>query len=249
MKKTLLFLVLLPFALWAQDNQVTTYNYKWFVMQENSDEAYDNILDRLGDNRFDTIDYEFTLGATHAVLNPIVKLNNSQAVGKIDYAKITIKNNGVYDYDFTNSLFYNTKEFNGKKISVKHEYNYLDWKFEDVQEIINGYQCKKAIYSRTETLRNDQVREYTITVWYSDALTPHLAPFGLTGLPGGIVKINYNDYSEVLLAGEISSKKKRKLKPNQLGQVVTLEEYNQMQEAALKNFQLQREASKGLDKD
>lgn len=42
---------------------------------------------------------------------------------------------------------------------------------------------------------------------------------------------------------------KRKLKPNQLGQVVTLEEYNQMQEAALKNFQLQREASKGLDKD
>lgn len=204
MKKTLLFFVLLPFVLWAQNNQVTTYNYKWFVIKKDSA----SYLDQISVNRYDTIDYEFTLGATHAVLNPVVKLNNTQEVGKIDYRKITIDVNGVYDYDFTHSIFYNTKEFNGKKISVKHEYNYLDWKFEDVQEIINGYQCKKAFYSKTENLGNDQVREYTITVWYSDALTPHLAPFGLTGLPGGIVKINYNNHNEVLLAGEISSKKK-----------------------------------------
>lgn len=247
MKKILLCLVLLPMVLLAQNDNPTTYLYKWSVIPKESAEASSN-LDQIGDNRFETIDYEFTLGSAYAVLNPVVKLNNTQAIGKIDFAQMTIDENGVYDYDLTNSVFYNTKEFNGKKISVKYDYNYLDWKFEDAQEIINGYHCKKAVYSRTYTLRNDQVREYTITVWYADVLNPHLAPFGLTGLPGGIVKINYNDYSEVLFAGEISSKKKRKIKPNKLGQIISKETYDIMLEEYVKNFQLQRE-NRGVDKD
>lgn len=231
MKTILKLFSFFPLLLFAQNSNPTIYTYKLYKITKPVNEVESTnreIKDFIGINRLDTIEYEFSINLNYAVSKPLPKLNNDQGNFGIDLTSIIIDSYGTFDYDLTDSTFYNTKEYNGKKYSIKYNYNYINWKYDSTLETIKDLQCKKASYSKIENLKGGKTRKYVVTVWYSEEINPHVAPFGLSGLPGGIVKINFNNFSEVLLDTIRQPQKAVKIKPTKFGKIITEEEFDEL---------------------
>lgn len=243
--------MLFPLFLYAQnDNNEYYYKYKLYRINQNQTESNINkdVIDYVGINKVDTIDYELYINNENATFFANQKLSNDQSSG-INFTEIIIQTNGSWYYDLKDSLLYNTVEFNNKKFSIKYDYNYIDWHHSQEVEIINGYNCKTATKSKNEELNNGEKRDYKITIWYSDDVSPNAMPFGFVGLPGGIVKINFNGFTEAILDknNQDDKKKKKKGKSNILGNIVSPSEFEKIQlEHSIKEKELR---GGGVDRD
>lgn len=215
--------------MYAQNNNEYYYKYKLYRVNQNQTQSSYNkdIVDYVGINKVDTIEYELHINKKEATFFANQKLYNAQMSG-LDFAEIIIQSNGSWYYNLTDSVIYNTVDLNGKKFSIKYDYNYIDWRFS--QEVVNigGYNCKIATYSINEELMNGEKRDYNITIWYSDEINPNAMPFGFVGLSGGIVKINFNGFTEAVL-GEYGQDKRKKVSPYSLGKIVSLSEFENIQ--------------------
>jgi|GEM_PF-596094 len=231
MKLNLLLFIICPLFVIAQNNNEYFYKYKLYRINVNQDQTQSNsnkdIVDYVGMNKTDTIEYELHTNKKESTFLAEQKLYNEQT-GGLNFSEIIIQSNGSWYYNLADSAVYNTLDLNGRKISIKYDYNYIDWHYTQEVENIGGYKCKAAIYSRNEELMNGEKRDYNITVWYSDEINPNAMPFGFVGLPGGIVKINFNGFTEAVLA-EFGHDKKKKTKSYSLRKVVSLSEYENIQ--------------------
>lgn len=247
-------LILFFFFLWfslaatAQENHVQHYEYKLYRVLKTDANAQSNRNSNafIETNKMDTLIYNLLIDKERASFRADEKISNSQ-IEEIDFSELMIESFGSYFYDFADSVIYNTKEFNGRKFSIKHGFDYIDWQMSSETEILNGYNCKIATYTQKEKLRNNKERDYTITVWFSDEVNSDATPFGLVGLPGGIIKINFNRFVEAILSQENFKSDYKAIQFDRLGKVLSQEEYDTMREQYFLN---QREfRGGGVDKD
>ena len=247
MKINLLLFLILPFIIHAQnDNEY--YNYKLYRVNLTQGQALNynkDVVDYVGLNKVDTIDYELVINNKEATFSANQKLFNDQG-GGLNFTEIIIQSNGNWYYDLADSVIYNTIALNGKKFSIKYDFDYIDWHYSQEVESIGGYLCKTATYSKKEELMNGEKRDYDITVWYSEEIGTNAIPFGFVGLSGGIVKINFNDFTEVIL-GEFGHDKRKKIKSFNLGNVVSITAYEDIQSEQLNKDKELR--SGGVDTD
>ena len=83
----------------------------------------------------------------------------------------------------------------GQDIYIKDSLPARPWKITDSKRVINGYNCRKAVYQK-----NDSTRIYA---WYTTSITPSVGPEGFCGLPGLIMGIATEDGGIIYFAKKV----------------------------------------------
>ncbi|MCA4778025.1 hypothetical protein OBJ96_12440 [Empedobacter falsenii] len=220
--KTIKILILLLFTynLFAQE-KANTFIYKFY-------NAYDSekitALSKKGISvKFDdSITYILEQNDSIGTFKAESKLNNSQGTS-FDLTEVFIKSQGDFFYDYKNNITLNSK----RDYVIKIDENDFTW--EIIEDNISCLEriCKKAKFTKIEKgVTKD--REYTIEVLYDDSYSKNILPFGLLGLKGLIVKINFNGNQEVILE-EMKYNKNIKIKPfKDKRKIITQREYNEI---------------------
>lgn len=106
---------------------------------------------------------------------------------------------------------------------ITYDFDDLNWELTDKTEIINNRLCKIAVNRRYETGLKGP-KEIVTVVWIDESFDRDIAPFGLGGLKGLVVKVNFNNNYEAVLS-EMSFRKNLNIKPFKAKTRMTLEEY------------------------
>lgn len=156
--------------------------------------------------------------------SPIIKLENSQE-NKINMTNIFMKNQGYFFYDNENKISENLKELLNKKYIIVNKYEDLNWETLEDEFIENKKYNKVKLVKKNYSVKKEN--DYIITVWYDKDYNLNISPFGLVGLNGIIVKIDFNNLYEVNL---VESKKKNNLKINQFtkGEKISENDFNNL---------------------
>lgn len=240
MKLLFTILLFLPTIVFTQIKNGNNIEYKLYkVSKDKVSYAESGISDKV-----DTIIYSLRLGKEDSYFSPIRKITNEQT-SKLSLSEIFIETFGEFYTDYNEKKVYNLKEFEGKLFSVVNNFDINDWKLESDSVYVNGYKCKKVTYKKIENYNDGDSNPYIISVWYSDELSNRISPFGLTGLPGGIVKVDFNGFVQSII-GTFKNETNIKTKPNKFGKLVTEKEFDQIQDDYYKNLRNQRNS--GVDR-
>lgn len=202
-------------------------------------------LDDIVQQKSDTIEYIFEIDDNKGRFYPILKLNNSQQDTKLDLNEIFVRTEGEYYYDFEKHIFENKKLTLGRTFIVDIKEDSLKWNISDESTPCFNYSCKKATLTRIEKGLTEE-KQYKITVWYTNDVPYDIAPFGLVGLNGLIVKINFNGNTEVIIKKMFINDSPKKIKPFPSGKRLSSYEYNLIIQEQLDKYRRIRDS--GVDK-
>ena len=221
-------LVIITFIFFSQvlysQSQYNNFIYDVYKTTKSDIKLPEN-LDGIVQQKSDTIEYIFELKDNKGRFYPTLKLNNSQQGSKLNLNEIFVKTEGEYYYDFENQIFENKKHALGQTFIVDIKKDSLKWDISN--EIIPcfNYSCKKAVLTKTEK-GVSKINEYKITVWFTDDVPYNIAPFGLLGLNGLIVKVNFNGNTELILKKMYFNNNPKKIKPFPSGKRLSSYEYD-----------------------
>lgn len=152
--------------------------------------------------------------------------------------------------------FTNQNEVFGKVFLIKDELQNLDWTLESETKNIGEYTCFKATTTRQEEVfesgisvngdkefeenEEPEMREVTITAWYTPQIPINNGPANYYGLPGLILEVN--DGSETIICSKIvinPEDKKEISEPNK-GKEVTQEEFDSIIEKKMEEMEERR---------
>lgn len=236
MKKLITFIfIFLSVHLLSQEN----YNYFSYDIINQHKES-NKILDGIISKSSDTIQYELFFSEFKTLFIPISKLNNSQE-SLVDLNNVFIETQGEFFYDELNKIVENKKNTLGKSFIITKDFNEIVWEKTDEIEIINGFSCKKAIYKKVEFNSKGEERIYLITAWYDEDFNYNISPFGLVGLEGLIVKIDFNNVYQVLLDDMKALEKIKPIKSFRGGIRVTQNEFDEIIKDYLMNIRKNRQ--------
>ncbi|WP_322970584.1 GLPGLI family protein [Faecalibacter sp. LW9] len=215
----ILLIIFLSNGLIAQN----TFIYQ-FSAKENQN-AKSGILADVITSAPDPVEYIYLVNEKKASFKPELKINNSQT-NQIDLLKISVKSLGEYFYDYDQKLIENKIETSNKEYIVTSTFDDLHWIDTNESETINGYPTKKYITKRKEKgIKTDKI--YTTTIWIDESYPQDIAPFGLMGLKGLIVKVNFNGRNDLILQ-TIETKKVSAIQPFKGKNRITKEAYRKM---------------------
>lgn len=184
------------------------------------------------------IQYTYLFNESKASFKPQLKLENSQTI-QVDLLQLSAKTLGEYYLDYDKKIIENTQSFNTKDYVVISNFDDLHWTDEHVEEVINGYKTKKYSTKRTEKgLTKDKI--YTTMVWVDESYSQDIAPFGLTGLKGLIVKVDFNGGNELVLYQTAISKISR-IEPFQQKNVISKQDYQKLIDDKMEELRQKRQ--------
>jgi GLPGLI family protein len=102
--------------------------------------------------------------------------------------------NLVYE-DYKKNYRLSVKKIWGEGLYVEDTLFKREWKITDSKRIINGYNCRKAIWQADDSTR--------IYAWYSDEIIPSVGPESFCGLPGAILGIATEDGGVIYFAKSV----------------------------------------------
>jgi len=187
--KQLVFLVLCLFHVssWAQVNTTgkITYERRTNLMKRYNDPRMKRFVNE--DNKIKNEEFTLTFNDSISYFKPVP----TNTVDEM--AWMTTKNQY---YQFLNqekqvsilSIF-------GQDIYIRDSLPARPWKITDSKRVINGYNCRKAVYQK-----NDSTRIYA---WYTTSITPSVGPEGFCGLPGLIMGIATEDGGIIYFAKKV----------------------------------------------
>jgi GLPGLI family protein len=114
---------------------------------------------------------------------------------KESYSWTTFKN--IVYQDFKNNERYTIKTIWGEPIHMKDTLWSRRWKITDSKRMINGYNCRKAMWAA-----NDSTRIYA---WYTDEIIASTGPESFFGLPGTILGLATEDGGIIYFAKSIEA--------------------------------------------
>lgn len=228
------FLMLISNVLIAQN----TFIYQLTPMVKAESEIQSGPAADLFKSTSDPIQYSYLIQDDKASFKPELKINNSQT-NQIDLLQISVKSLGEYFYDYKNKLIENKIELSGKEYIVTSNFNDLHWIDTNDTEVINGYQTKKYITKRKEKgLTKDKI--FTTTIWIDESYPQDIAPFGLMGLKGLIVKVNFNGVNDLIL-DKIEETKLKEIQPLKAKNRLTKEEYQKLIDDRMETIRSKRQ--------
>lgn len=141
---------------------------------------------------------------------------------------------GDGSYSWKKAAFVLVRDYNGKKLKdqveiagkaflVEDKIPKYKWKILNELKEIEGYLCMKA-----ET--RNELKDQTITVWFTDRIPVSGGPEGYGGLPGAILELNINEDWVVVTATKVDLETpidKLPIPKKMKGKEVKLEKYNE----------------------
>lgn len=162
------------------------------------------------------------------------KVGNAQSQGgMIAQQMASFDNKPTYkDFSVTPAMSYKEVDMMGKSFLIKDKIPDYKWKISREKTEIAGYQATKA-----EGVMMDSI---PVTAWFAPAIPVKDGPVGFAGLPGFIVKAEFdfnNSHTIVTLKDLKISEKELKITLPTKGQVVTTEEFMKVIADMQKKFQ------------
>lgn len=241
--KFIIITLLISKFLFSQEN-FNSFIYNLYKI-DNHSKKLPNELDGIISQNNDTIEYLYAINKDLAKFYPIPKIDNSQQKSKVNLTEIFVKSEGQYYYDYKNQIFENERITSGQTYIVEINKDSLKWELFDEAIPCFEYSCKKAVLTRIEK-GITKTKEYKITVWYTNDLPYTVEPFGLIGLNGFIVKINFNGNTEAVLKKMFIKKKPDNIKPFTSGIKISTHDYNKMIDEKLDRYR--KYQNQGVDK-
>lgn len=221
MFKTFQILVLLFFtSLIAQSNEPNFFIYQAYKFESSEDESSN--MRMFLKQETDSIQFELKYANNASYFYPIYKIDNSQEF-KISLHDVFRKSQGEFFVDYQLKKTENMKYLNGRRVIIEYDFDEIEWELTNKTEIVNDRLCKIAVNRRYETGLNGP-KEIVTVAWVDESYNADIAPFGLVGLHGLIVKVNFNNNYEVILS-DMSSIKNPKLKELKGNNRISLTEY------------------------
>lgn len=148
----------------------------------------DNVADWLKETDKNKTDvFELWFNDTAAVFKP------EESDLKEDMSWATSKNR-VYQ-NFKNNTRFTIKSIWGESIQVKDSLYKRTWKITDSKRKICGYNCRKAIWNYSDSVR--------IYAWYCEEIIPSVGPESFYGLPGAILGLATEDGGVIYFAKSV----------------------------------------------
>ncbi|QES91468.1 GLPGLI family protein [Empedobacter brevis] len=206
----------------TKDGYLLSYNL-YNLNTKNIDKKFSHLIK----SENDTIKYTLNFDGNSGLFTQVVKIDNSQ-IKQINMNDVFAKSQGNFYFDNSNQIIENKKESFNKSYVIISGYNDINWDLyiDNSNESILGYNCKKAVYKKIVHGLNEE-KIYTITAWYSDDFSDNIAPFGLMGLNGLVLKVNFNNSYEVIL-DQIIKQDVKPIKPFNHSNKITLNDYNEI---------------------
>ncbi|HEY4538407.1 MAG TPA: hypothetical protein VIG94_00160 [Faecalibacter sp.] len=218
---TFTFIVLISNLLLAQN----TFTYQFTPMVNAEKAIQSGPMADFFKATSDPIEYVYKMNNNRAIFYPLLKIDNSQT-NQIDMLQLSAKTLGEYFYDYDQKLIENKIETSNKEYIVTSNFDDLHWIDTNESETINGYPTKKYITKRKEKgIKTDKI--YTTTIWIDESYPQDIAPFGLMGLKGLIVKVNFNGGNDLILQ-TIETKKMSAIQPFKGKNRIMKEAYRKM---------------------
>lgn len=158
---------------------------------------------------------------------------------EIDMSDGSSEDNKTY-YDRSTNTVIEQRDFMGKLFLIQDESESMDWKVTEETDTILDKVCTKAT-AEMKGNKNGQDVDIDIEAWFSSEIPVSLGPGSYRGLPGMILKVDFDNGFEIIEATEIdlsAIKKSALQKPNK-GKKVTSEEYQAIVEERMKMMQEQ----------
>lgn len=195
-------------------------------------------------------EFELVFDKETSVYKEVEKLNAPQPAG----VRVMMIGGGsgsnVLFKNIKEKRYANQNELMGKIFLIKDELNKQEWKLTDEKKHIGEYTCYKATYTSEVRAINsisingedskeqsDEMREVTITAWYTPEIPVSNGPSTYWGLPGLILEAN--DGSETIVCSKIVLNPKNKVniaEPNK-GKEVTQEKFQTIMEKKMQEMQ------------
>ncbi len=264
MKRIVLTLatILISASIFAQDFQgVATYkskrklglNIKMDSTQVDSG-MQDLVMEQLK-KQFEKT-YLLTFNREESIYKEDEKLGAPQPAG----VRVMVMTPGGADVLYKNTKegrFTNQNESFSKLFLIKDELEKLDWKLGSETKNIGEYTCYKATLKREVEVRESsmtinenrdseedgdrvpEMKEITITAWYTTQIPVNNGPGNYYGLPGLILEVN--DGTETVICSKIvlNPKNKVAIAEPKKGKEVTQEKYNAIIEKKMKEMEEQ----------
>jgi GLPGLI family protein len=147
--------------------------------------------------------------------------------------------------------FINQNEVFGKIFLIKDQLEKRQWQLGQETKNIGQYTCYKAIYteeievlesrfgSDDEEQKETKMETRTVTAWYTPQIPVNNGPEQYQGLPGLILEINDGDQQIVCSKIVLNPENKVTIKPPRQGKEVNQEEFEEIMEQKMKEFQEQ----------
>lgn len=208
--KTILYVIIFSFSInsFSQQTGIFEIDYvKYFEIDENkfyessSSNPDRDVVERNKRNFTEEENYTLICDENESLFNYNAKLNNSQTESEVFESKgnktVFHNNSGLVLYrNLTNKIYMLP---NGKKTIIQDSLYNFNWNtnYDDEREIL-GYKVKKATAKGLEV-------DTEITAWYTPEINISNGPYLYWGLPGLILEVDINVYSNVGLAYFINS--------------------------------------------
>lgn len=260
MKRIVLTLatILIGISIFAQDFQgVATYKSKQkldFKMDSTQVDSgmQDLVMEQLK-KQFEKT-YVLTFNREESIYKEDEKLDSPQPAGM----RIMVMTSGGSDVLYKNTKerrFTNQNESFSKLFLIKDELKELGWKLGNETKNIGEYTCYKATLKREVEVRESrmtinanrdseeeedkepEMKEITITAWYTTQIPVNNGPGNYYGLPGLILEVN--DGMETVICSKIVLNPKNKvaiLEPKK-GKEITQEKYEKIMEKKMKEME------------
>ncbi|WP_282629797.1 GLPGLI family protein [Empedobacter sedimenti] len=180
--------------------------------------------------------YFFKSNSKNSTFTLEQKVNNGQGgTGIIAQQMATFDNKPTYkDFTSTPNLYYKEVDMMGKNYLIKDKIPDYKWKISREKSDIAGYQVTKA-----EGVMMDSI---PVTAWYAPAIPVKDGPTSLAGLPGLIVKAQFdaNGATMIYTLKELKiSEKELKIALPTKGEVVTQDQFMKIMTDLQKKYQEQ----------
>ena len=201
--------------------------------------------------------YILTFNKEESMYKEDEALNSPQpGGGNMQFVMVNTAGSDLLYKNTKEKRFTNQNEVFGKVFLIKDELQSLDWKLEKETKNIGEYTCFKATTTREEEVvesgisvngdkefeenEEPEMREVTITAWYTPQIPINNGPANYYGLPGLILEVN--DGSETIVCSKIvinPEDKKEISEPNK-GKEVTQEEFEAIIEKKMQEMEERR---------
>lgn len=239
-------------SLFAQDFRGTaTYKTdRKFDLKMDSTEVSSEIQEQLAAQLKKQFQREYTLNfnSDASIYKEVEKLDQPAPAASGGINIVVAGNTDVLYRNIKNDEYVRETEIMGKEFLIKDTPEKLDWKLEKESKNIGEYTCFKATLTEEVTEQTfdsavDSIINITNTrntvAWYTLDIPVNHGPSDFWGLPGLILEIN--DGEQTILCSKIvlNPEKQPEIQAPKKGKVVSLSEYEVIQEKKMKEMQEQ----------
>ena len=204
------------------ERDTNTYNYP--------EEVYTLMDQSLIEDESLFVQVNFTANMSHSAF-----IQNSYDDNPLDFSLLKIKaaKSGEYCYDWGSGEITKYTIDEDEVFSVTWNIAEREVEITDEQKIINGYLCKKAIFSR---IRNNPLVHDTIytDVWFTEEINMPIGPQEFVGLPGTIVRVDEKINSYLLKVIQYDNGSLVECRSE--GKVITKDDYEALMKERYRSF-------------